>query len=182
LGVQGLFAEAAKGQAMTDLSTMTTAEILKLFAEIPNELRKRQIVRSENITGDVAEYLFCRAFPSWTHSANSQAHYDAVDGDVYYQIKGRRPTKRNKSPELGAIRDMDGRHFTFLAGLIFKEDFTVERAALVPHAVVKKRGKYVARSNSHKFLLKDNVWEEPGVDDVTKYLIKAASVFDEPPQ
>ena len=43
---------------MTDLTKSTSAELLKLHAAIGPELRRRGIVRSENITGDVAEYLF----------------------------------------------------------------------------------------------------------------------------
>ena len=47
---------------MIDVKHQTTAEILRLFVEIPTELRRRGVVRSENITGDLAEYLFCKAF------------------------------------------------------------------------------------------------------------------------
>ena len=47
---------------MCDLTRMTPAELLRLYAGIGTELRRRGIVRSENITGDMAEYLFCLAF------------------------------------------------------------------------------------------------------------------------
>jgi hypothetical protein len=163
---------------MIDLTQSTSAELLKLYAVIGTELRKRGIVRTENITGDVAEYLFCLAL---NLTPTPKAHIDAVDGcGNRYQIKGRRVTPRNQSRELGAIRDMAGQHFDFLAGLLFDETYGIHRAAVIPHAVVLERAKFVARSDSHKFILRDDIWEAPGVRDVTPELITAARTLDKP--
>ena len=157
---------------MTDLTQSTSAELLKLYAAIGRELRRRGIVRSENITGDVAEYLFCLAL---NLTPTPKAHIDAVDGGGNrYQIKGRRLTPRNQSREMGAIREMAGQHFDFLAGLLFDETYGIKRAAIIPHAVVMERARFVTRSNSHKFLLRDDVWDAPGVCDVTDKLTAAA--------
>ena len=164
---------------MTDLPQLTPARLLQLCAGIGTELRRRNIVRTENITGDVAEYLFCRAL---SLTPMPTRHIDAVDRDgKRYQIKGRRVTARNPSRELGAIRDMSGQHFDYLAGLLFNEDFTIRRAALIPHAVVMDRGTHVKRSNSHKFLLLDDIWDAPDVRDVTDELTTAARTLDQPP-
>ena len=65
---------------------------------------------------------------------------------------------------------MAGSRFDFLSGLLFNEDFTVMRAALIPHAAALKRSTYVEHTNSHRFLLRDNVWEARGVREVTKEL------------
>ena len=100
---------------MCDLTRMTPAELLRLYAGIGTELRRRGIVRSENITGDMAEYLFCRTF-GWTR---------AGDGITRYQVKARRITPANPSRELGAIRDIAGQHFDFLAGLLFDQSCDV---------------------------------------------------------
>ena len=152
---------------MTDLTKSTSAELLKLHGAIRPELRRRGIVRSENITGDVAEYLFRRAF-NWTPTTNSDAHIDAVDGDgKRFQIKGRRLTPSNRSRKLGSIREMAGQHFDFLAGLLFDETYGIKRAAIIPHAVVMERARFVGRSNSHKFLLRDDVWDAHSVREVT---------------
>lgn len=58
------------------------------FAE---QLCARGITRtSNNPTGDLAEYLFCRTF-GWKQVDNSKANIDAVDSaGLRYQIKGRR--------------------------------------------------------------------------------------------
>lgn len=156
------------------LRALSVAELLVLHAQVSEELRDRGVVRSaNNPTGDLAEYLFCRAF-GWQQAANSERGYDAIGSDgIRYQIKGRRIHRRNKSRQLSAIRDIDGGHFDMLAGVLFDDDFNVVRAALVPIAFVVERSTYIAHTNSNKFMLRDDVWAAPGVRDVTTE-IKAA--------
>jgi hypothetical protein len=156
---------------MTNLSRLPPSELLSLHARINEELRERGIVRSSNNpTGDLAEYLFCSAF-GWVQTGNSTAHLDAIGEDgSRYQIKGRRITRHNASRQLSAIRELKVGNFDFLAGVLFAEDYRVMRAAIIPHAVVIDRATYVERTNSHKFLLRDDVWNVPGVRDVTAEL------------
>jgi hypothetical protein len=154
-----------------NLADLTTAQLLALHARVSDELRDRGITRSSNNpTGDLAEYLFCKAF-GWTQAGNSHANVDAVAPDgTRYQIKGRRLTRHNKSRQLSAIRDMEGAHFDYLAGVLFDEDYSVQRAALIPHAVAMSRATFVEHTNSHKFMLRDDVWRADGVCDVTQHL------------
>jgi hypothetical protein len=156
-----------------DLSGLSTVELLALHAQVADELRARGITRSSNNpTGDLAEYLFCKAF-GWAQSGNSNANIDAVAPDgTRYQIKGRRITRHNNSRQLSAIRDLPGSHFDLLAGVLFNEDYSVMRAALIPHGVALARATFVERTNSHRFLLRDDVWNAPGVRDVTIELQK----------
>lgn len=154
-----------------ELCDQTPQQLLFLHAEVADELRKRGITRSSNNpTGDLAEYLFCKAF-QWSSADNSHANIDAVGPDnLRYQIKGRRITRFNKSRQLSAIRDMAGSHFDYLAGVLFREDYTVFRAALVPHAVALTHATFVQHTNSHRFLLRDDIWRAAGVRDVTSEL------------
>jgi hypothetical protein len=135
------------------------------------KLRTRGITRSaNNPTGDLAEYLFCKAF-GWKQAGNSHANVDAIASDgTSYQIEGRRITRYNKSRQLSAIRDLVCGHFDFLAGVLFNEDYTLMRAALIPHAVALDRDAFVEHTNSHKFLLRDDIWNAYGVRDVTAEL------------
>jgi hypothetical protein len=151
-----------------DLSSLAVPELLTLHSRIAEELRARGITRSANSpAGDLAEYLFCKAF-GWNQATNSVAHIDAIGQDgCRYQIKARRMTRHNKSRQLSALRNLDGGHFDFLAGILFAEDYRVFRAAIIPHAVVLARASFVERTNSHRFLLHDDVWDAPGVRDVT---------------
>ena len=119
---------------------------------------------------DYAELLFCKAF-GWQRDENATSGYDAIDEHgTRYLIKARRITPTGpsgQSRQLTAIRNLDNLPFDFLAGLLFDENFQVIRAVLVPVAVVWQLARYVAHTNSWRFLLRDSVWSLPEVKDVT---------------
>jgi len=93
---------------------------------------------------------------------------DAVSPDgVRYQIKGRRITPQNGSRQMSAIRDLQGSNFDFLAAVLFDQDYSILRAAIIPIEVVVARATFVPRTNSHKFFLRDDVVNVTGVRDVT---------------
>jgi hypothetical protein len=159
---------------MIDFQKLTSPELLALHAALAEELRKRGVTRSSNNpVGDLAENIFCRAF-GWKQAGKSMRDADATDdAEVRYQIKGRRLTAHNRSRQLGAIRELPKRGFDVLAAVLFREDYRVLRAALIPHSVVVKLAKRVDRTNSWRFLLLDAVWTNPDVRDVTADLVKA---------
>ncbi len=156
---------------MIDLSLRTVKQLLELHAAIGEELRARKIVRSSNNpVADYSELLFCCAF-NWDRTENSNKDVDALDDcGTRFQVKGRRPTRHNQSRQLGIIRRLDERSFDDLAGVIFNEDYTVDRAALVPHALVMTNSNYVKSTNGWRFILRDEVWTWEGVRDVTRKL------------
>ena len=159
---------------MNDLKHLSLARLLGLYAGIMEELRRRGVARTaNNPTGDLAEFLFCRAF-SWQPAPNSERGFDATDGrGKRYQIKGRRLHRSNKSRQLSAIRDLDG--FDTLAAVLFDDEYRVLRGALIPSEVVGERCKFVRHTNSHKFMLTDDVWNDGRVKDVTGELRAAQS-------
>ena len=159
---------------MIDLKNLSSRNLLSLHAGIMEELRRRGVVRSaNNPKGDLAEFLFCRAF-SWKQERNAVRGFDASDSRcTRYQIKGRRLHRRNKSQQLSAIRDFDG--FDTLAAVLFDDVYQVSRAALIPNAMVRKRCKFVQHTNSYKFMLTDDVWDDKRVTDVTEKLRTAES-------
>ena len=156
---------------MTDIAKLPTYDLLALYARITNELRSRGFTRSANSpVGDLAEYLFCKAF-NWEQAGNSTPNLDAVDSEGNrYQIKARRLTQHNTSRQLSAIRDLHGNHFDMLAGVLFKEDFGILRAALIDRAVVVDRARFQELTNSYRFFLRNDVWDMQGVRDVTEEL------------
>jgi hypothetical protein len=154
-----------------DTSTFSVRDLLSVHCKICDELRLRGITRSaNNPTGDFAEYLFCKAF-GWQQAGKSHSHIDALDSNgVRFQIKGRRLTRQNKSRQLSFLRNLDEQHFDFLAGVLFGEDFTIFKAALVPWAVALEKSVYVSHTNGYRFLLRDDIWLASGVRDVTAEL------------
>jgi hypothetical protein len=168
-----------------DLAKLSDWELLerhtKLVAELEGELRKREILlTSNNLIGDIAEHLFCTAC-DWKRANNSQAGFDAIgktDG-LHYQIKSRRIVHdSSNSRQLSAIRGLkEPKHFDFLAAVLFKEDYSIYKAALVPHAVLlslfeaRRHISFQEHTNSHRFMLVDGIWEVDGVEDVTAKLL-----------
>ena len=157
-----------------ELTGYDLSQLFLFSVQIVEELRRCGVVRSENVlTGDLAEYLFCQAF-DWTQEPNSKKGFDATDkDDTRYQIKGRRIHRRNSSRQISAIRDLQG--FDFLAAGLFNHFYQVERAALIPAAVVQDRAIYQKHTNSYRFMLYDETWDIPGVRDVTREIWESFS-------
>jgi len=156
------------------LTQASVRDLLKIHAQVIEELRDRQIVRTGNAPlGDYAELLFSIAF-GWTLSNNSSAGHDAVDErGVRYQIKARRLTGASKSRQLSAIRKLPDKTFDMLAAVVFDADYQVSRAILIPHAEVAARAARVEHTNSWRLTLDDKLWRAAGVVDVTKPLLLA---------
>lgn len=157
---------------------MTTSEILRMYGQILTTLRERGITRTEDSpVGGYAEHLARRAF-GLTLETNSKAGYDGKDEwGARYQVKGRRITRWNSSRQLSAIRGLaDGQPdpFDWLLGILFHEDMSVMRAALVPAGVVRSQSRFQAHVNGSRFHLRDAVWSVPGVLDVTEDVIRVA--------
>src|SRR5689334_8067245 len=115
-----------------DLSLASPGELLALHSSVSAELRRRGVVRSaNNPTGDLAEYLFCKAY-GWEQAGPSHPAADATakDGKLY-QIKGRRWTRAKPSRQLGALRDLPHGGFDYLAAVLFTNEYTVQRAIII---------------------------------------------------
>lgn len=151
------------------LVRMSVPELVDMHGAVLDELRSHRAIRSYNNPGaDYAEMLFCRTF-GWIQETASKAGYDAVDDDgARYQIKCRRITAWNRSRQLSAMRDLDLKRFDHLAVLPFDERYDVQRAAIIPHALIAgplvRYSEYVRASIMR---CEDQVWSWPGVEDVT---------------
>lgn len=169
------------GPVNPSLETKSVPELLLMHAATAEELRRREVLRSaNNPTGDLAEFLFCRAF-GWKLASKSAKGYDAIDlDDTKFQIKGRRLNRyrKNVSRQLSALRNLEA--FDVLAAVLLNEDYRVFRAALIPVSVVRKCSKFHSHTNSYRFLLRNSVWEEPGVTDVTERLRSVEECWDDP--
>lgn len=157
-----------------DLENRNTTDLLAAYVHILEELRERGAIRStNNPAADYAEHLASRAL-NLRLALKSTRGYDATDSrGNRYEIKGRRLTRHNPSRQLGVIRGLDEEQFDHLIGVLFAEEFTVERACVIPFAVVRDLSVYRPHVNGWVLHLRDSVWQRAGVQDVTRKL-KAA--------
>ncbi len=159
-----------------NLSDRPADSLLRLFVRTLDELQRRKLIRSgNNPVADYAENVAARAL-RLTLAPNSRAGYDGTDAEgCRYQIKARRVTSKNKSRQLSVIRNLEQRPFDRLVGIIFNAEFCVLRACIVPVETVQQLARHSRHQNGHLFFLKDRVWNEPGVDDVTAQFQGAAN-------
>jgi hypothetical protein len=153
-----------------DLAALSARGLMMLSAAAHDELRARGVIRTSNATGDYAENLFAKAF-GWQLERNSNAGFDASHGGTRFQVKCRRITSRNPSRQLGEFGNLEKARFDVLAAVLFQSDFSILRAALVPFDVVRQRSTIVL--DRSRFYLRDPIWDEPGVQDVTADLKRA---------
>ena len=157
------------------IHSSSVSELLALHASTLDELRRRRIVRSANGPGgDYAEFLCVRAF-GWKLAGKSCSGYDAIDRNNFkYQVKSRRIINVKTPRQLSALRNMDRMPFDFVAGILFNADYSVMRAAIVPHQLIRQRARFNEHTNSSIFYLNDSVWSLPDVRDITAELRTAA--------
>lgn len=153
---------------------MSVRDLLQNYCDVMEELRRREVLRSSNNpVADYSELLFCRAF-GWCQERGSALGFDAIHEGLRYQIKGRRLTRSNPSRQLSFFRRLPDKPFDLLAGVLFHNCFDIRRAALVPHEIVENRARYSKHADAWLFELRDDVWNAPGVVDVTERLLLAA--------
>ena len=151
----------------SDKSSVKT--LLEMHVKILKILRQREIIRStNNPTGDLAEYLFSKAF-GWELADNSTKGFDALDDEgTRFQIKGRRIHSLGKSRRLGAMRELEEKPFDQLAAIIFDEDYSIIQAALFPWEYVLDKSSEIKRSNSYRFVFHAKYMNDSAVEDVTE--------------
>jgi hypothetical protein len=154
------------------LAQYSPKELLRLHGSILRELRHRCIARtSNNPVSDYTEWLVSEKL-NLELAPKSEKGFDATSrsDECKYEIKARRVTTANKSRQLSAIRDLQGRHFDFLIAVIYDEDFEVLLSLKIPHRVVVDKSTFVAATNSYKLEAKDSLQNEAGVEVITHLL------------
>ena len=112
-----------------DIQSLKPIELMNTYADILDELNKREIVRTYNSpVGDYAEWLVSQKLNLKLES-NSNKGYDAYDekSGEKYQIKCRwgSGNPNMKSRGLSFIRDIEGNSFDYLIAVIFDRNFHV---------------------------------------------------------
>lgn len=153
---------------LSQLKDLTAAELFGLHSAVLNEIRERGLSRGMNSPiADLAEQLAAKKFDAEIMPP-SNAGFDLRGKDgTRYEVKSRRhhQHRRRGARQLSALH-LDEKTFDYLVGVIFNEDCTVKRAALIPWSVVREQAKKNDKTGIWKFFLSDKVWKMPGVEEL----------------
>ena len=141
-------------------------ELLNLYAQLLEELRRRGLTRTNNNpVADYAEKVVIDKL-GLKQAQKEAKGYDAVDGDIKYQIKGRRITRHNRSRQLGVIRNLDELLFDFLVAAIFDESFALTEMWKIPHSAIKRYASWSKHQNGYILHLQGNLLLDPTVQRI----------------
>ena len=151
---------------MKELGSMTELELLQTNHAVIDELRRRQVVKTNNSPiGDYTEWLVCNRL-GLTIQGNSRAALDGIDAEgLRYQIKSRR--SGTNSVQFSAIRNLDDHGFDFVIAVAFNEDYSLRFAFKIQYEVVPNLARYQAHTNAHILRLTNESAEQEGVEDIT---------------
>lgn len=150
-----------------ELASLSDAALLKRYAEVMQEILRRGLSKGmNNPIGDYAERLVAQALKADTMTQSNTGFDLRGPGDIRYEVKARRMNAARSSRQLSALRNLKDRHFDFLVGVLFNEDFTVYRAAIIPWEIVRDNAVFRPHTNAWVFHLRDSVWSLPGVKDL----------------
>jgi len=149
-------------------SRLDERKLLKLYADLMEELRHRQLVRSSNNPiSDYAENLIARRL-GLTLVRGSTAGYDATDPKgIRYQIKARRITRHNASTQLGVIRNLDKGQFDVLLAGIFDASFKLIELWTIPREAIKVHSKFSVHQNGHIMTLRGRMLTDSRIKRLT---------------
>lgn len=151
----------------TDLKALDDAALFRLYADVMQEIRHRGLSKGmNNPIADYAEKLVAKALHAEVMPQSNTGFDLRGPGDIRYEVKARRMNRDRSSRQLSALRNLKDRHFDFLVGVLFNEDFTVYRAAIIPWELVRDHAVYRSHTNAWVFHLRDSVWELPGVKEL----------------
>jgi hypothetical protein len=77
------------------------------------------------------------------------------------------------------LQNLSEASFNFLAAVLFRKDYSVMRAAIIPYRIVKERTTFSEHTRSSIFYAKDSLWDLLEVRDVTEQLRHAAIELNE---
>ena len=146
------------------LKSLNEKDLLVLYGDLMEELRKRGVIRSSNNpVADYAEYIVARKLGLKLQTGSNKG-FDAKDRKgLRYQIKSRRITAHNKSLQLGVIRNLKDRPFDILVAIIFNSDFSINKIYKIPFEVIKKHARFSKHQNGHILILRGKILQDSKV-------------------
>lgn len=154
----------------------STPDLLRAYAAILVELRRRAVVRSNNPpAGDYGEWLAREALGG-VLVANSVKSYDLMSpqhGRVQVKTRVVSTPMLHNQRQTSSVRSFDFDHAAFV--LLRQEDYGVHRGVLVPVADVKAAATRDDHVNGWRLMMTSALLDHPAAEDITDALRQAAS-------
>lgn len=134
-----------------DPASRSTGDLLRDWAAVMRELRKRDVIRTNNSpVGDIAEAIVHGHYGG-ERASFSQAGWDVrtPDGERI-QVKSIRTTATTKRKNLSPIRDRD---YDSVVVVVFDEEFQVTDALKLTRDVAEDTASWVGHVNGHVLYL-----------------------------
>lgn len=117
--------------------TNSVQELLSGYVQIRKKLLEKEIIRSGNLVGDLAEYISLKAFGDENSKleANSKASYDLTDkNNKKVQVKARiTKVNRNGSPGSTDFSYFRSYNFDYCIFIMFDDNYSILKAIKIPH-------------------------------------------------
>jgi hypothetical protein len=158
---------------LNDFDNLKTSEIIQIYSEIIKQLKKRNIIRTKNLLGDLAEYLAIDFFNKTPNMPNLQAapagtqNIDAISRNgERYSIKATTGSITGVFYGIEAPNSLSSekQKFEYVLILKFTENFELDKIVQLDWETFLKHKRW------HKTM---NAWNL----SVTKALIKDATVM-----
>lgn len=147
-----------------EIKTKSDKDLFHTYAEIINEMKYRNLIRTNNnpVSG-YAEKIVAQEL-GLKLERPSHIGYDGKDNNgIRYQIKSRKITPKNKSRQLGVIRNYKEHDFDFVVAVIFNEFFEVIEMWKIPWDVIEDHSKYSTHQHGRILHCKGALLDEPSV-------------------
>jgi hypothetical protein len=141
------------------LENYNDKELLRLYCDLMEELRQRNLIRSSNNpVSDYAEKIVSEIMKLDLERGSNKG-YDAIDRKtgLKFQIKARRMTKHNKSRQLGVIRNLDQNLFDYLVAVIFNEYLEPQEIWQIPRGIIPTHSRFSKHQNGHILILAGDI-------------------------
>jgi hypothetical protein len=163
---------------------LTLKEVLRLQGLIVEELRDRQVIRTRNVVGELAETIVARAYDGET-GPPSQTGWDVRVGDRKLQVKCRVVEEGEKRTQQFTPFAVDENEAdaadAFVFVVLHAQTYEVVQALEVPREDVVAMAKAVPKSPKRRVNIRQVIGCQTAVD-VTESLARAYAAIDTPRQ
>lgn len=162
-----------------DLESLSNYDVINLWAASKVELQRREIVRTSNVVGDLAEAI------GHEHLGGVRGHFSKTGWDVhtpdgeYVQIKGLWKTSPQRT-KLSAIR---GSEYDWLLAIVFGPTFDLLGAYRANRGFVERNYRVIERVNGRQPTVTRKFINDPEVETlelsaVYRRIISTSSPID----